>query len=140
VTASANVELVRSIYAEWDRGDYDSAHWAHPEIEFVLADGPSPGSFKGLAGMAAASRGVFDVWEDYRAAVEEIREIDGGRVLVVHRRSGRGKTSGIELDRLQSRGATVFNISDGSVTKLTAYLDQSRALADLGLAPEGEAR
>ena len=136
MTASANVELVRSIYAEWDRGDYDSAHWAHAEIEFVLADGPSPGSFKGLAGMAAASRGVFDVWEDYRAAVEEIREIDGGRVLVVHRRSGRGKTSGVDLGQLSPKGAFLFNVRDGKVTRFVRYLVREHALVDLGLAPD----
>ena len=35
-----NVELVRSVYAGWERGDWGATEWADPEIEHVVADGP----------------------------------------------------------------------------------------------------
>ena len=63
--ARENVELVRSVCSAWGRGDYSSIEWAHPEIEFAIADGPSPGKWTGLAGMAEGwhhrSAGVFHV-------------------------------------------------------------------------------
>jgi hypothetical protein len=68
---SANVDLVRSIYSAWERGDYSSAEWAHPEIDFVMADGPSPGSWTGLAGMAEGYRDWLSAWEEFRAEPEE---------------------------------------------------------------------
>jgi ketosteroid isomerase-like protein len=51
---SENLDLVRSIYAAWERGDYGSPKWAHPEIEFTFADGPSPGVWIGIADMTRA--------------------------------------------------------------------------------------
>ena len=65
-----NMELVRSIFAAWERGDYSSAKWAHPEIEFVNADGPIPGSWTGLAAMAGAWREARKQRLDLIRAVE----------------------------------------------------------------------
>jgi hypothetical protein len=108
--ASANVDLVRSIYAAWERGDYSSAEWAHQEIEFVIADGPAPESRTGPAGLAEGAREFLSTWEDFRFEAEEYRELDNDRVLVLTRRIGRGKTSGAELEQMGSKGASLFHI------------------------------
>jgi ketosteroid isomerase-like protein len=67
--ASANLDLVRSLYAARQRGDYSSADWAHPEIEYMFVDGPSPGSWTGLAGMAESFGNFLSAWKDFRAEV-----------------------------------------------------------------------
>ena len=51
-----NVEIVRSIFAAWEHGDFSHAEWAHSEIGLVVADGPTPGSWTGIAAMAATFR------------------------------------------------------------------------------------
>jgi ketosteroid isomerase-like protein len=130
---SANVELVRSIYAAWERRDYSSSEWAHPDIETVIADGPAPGSWTGVAGAAEGWRDFLNAWEEYRAKAEDYRELDDERVLVLIRRSGRGKRSGFELGEIASKGAVLYHIRSGRVTRQVVYFDRGRALADLGL-------
>jgi ketosteroid isomerase-like protein len=130
---SETLDLVRSIYADWERGDYRSAEWAHPNITLIVADGPSPGRWEGLTAMAACWRDLFSVWEDVRAVAEEYRALDGERVLVLDHRTGHGKTSGLELAEMATQGGTVWHIREGKVTRLVIYYDRERALADLGL-------
>src|SRR5258708_39397230 len=93
---ASNLDLVRSIYAAWERGDFGSAQWAHSEIEYVMADGPQPGRWTGLAGMAEGMRELLSAWEGYRVEADEYRELDDGRVLVILHAGGRGRTSGLE--------------------------------------------
>jgi ketosteroid isomerase-like protein len=130
---SENLDLVRSIYAEWERGDFGSAGWADPEIEYVVADGPDPTSRTGVARMADAWREALSVWEDVRTEVEECRELDDGRVFVLLSWSGRGRTSGFDLADVPWKGANLFHFRNGRVTRLVLYWDRDRAFADLGL-------
>src|ERR1700693_5939692 len=92
--ASANLNLVRSIFADWERGDFSSAAWADPEIEYTTVGGPEPGI---STTETQRLRDFLSVWDDYRTEAEEYRELDSERVLVLARSSGRGKTSGLEI-------------------------------------------
>jgi hypothetical protein len=69
---SSNVDLVRSIYAAWGSGDYSSAEWADPEIEFVMADGPNRGKWSGVAEMWKAWRAALSAVVDFRAKVTRL--------------------------------------------------------------------
>ena len=129
-----NLDLVRSIYTDLQRGDFSRADWADPKIEHVYADGPDPGSVTGRDGLVQHMRNLFSVLAEFRAEAEQYRDVDAERVVVLNRFSGRGKMSGLRVDQ---KGAEVFEIHSGKVTRIVVYNDRDRALADLGLAPEG---
>jgi ketosteroid isomerase-like protein len=135
---SANLDLVRSIYADWERGDFGRTDWADPEIEFLFADGPDPGRWRGLPGMAEGWGNALKAWQHARAEAEEYRELDLRRVLVLDHRSAAGKTSGLKLEEAWTKGATLWHVCNGRVTRLAIYWHRDRAFADLGLGLEGD--
>jgi len=132
---SANLDLVRSIATAWGRGCYRSVDWADPQIEFVIADGPEPGRRTGVTDLAPMLLEFQAAWQEYHSEAIEYRELDDERVLVLTYASGRAKASGVQIGQMR---ANVFHLRDGRVTRLVAYWDSERALADLGIAPEAE--
>jgi ketosteroid isomerase-like protein len=125
------LDLVRSICADWERGDFSSVQWAHPEIEYVIVGGVQPGTWMGVTSMVERWREDLPDWEDLRVEADEYRELDDERVLVLVRRSGRGKTSGLELGQIRTLGASLFHVRDGLVIRYVTYFDRQRAFADL---------
>jgi ketosteroid isomerase-like protein len=136
---SVNLDLVRSIYAAWERGDYRSLEWAHADMEYRVADGPSPGTWTGVEGMTEAFRDILAAWEDWGVVADDYFELAGDRVLVRFHCTGSGKASGVDLAQLQVNGATLFEVAEGKIARIVQYFDRDAALADLGLTP-GEQR
>ncbi len=128
---SANLDLVRSIYVDWERGDFGKSGWADREFELVIVDGPTPGTWTG-AGLAEGTRQLLGSWKDLRVLPQEYRELDGGRVLVLLHNRGRARTSGMDLDKVRG-GVNLLDVRDGKVVRLVVYWDRDRAFADLGL-------
>lgn len=113
---STNLDLVRSLYTAWEKGDFRSpTDWADPEIEFVSADGPTPGKWKGPAGLEEGWRDFLGAWEKFRIGVDE------------------GKGSGLELGHVGTNGAALFHVRGGKVTRFVFWLKREHAFADLDL-------
>jgi ketosteroid isomerase-like protein len=130
---SENLDLVRSIYADWERGDFSRAAWAHPAVQFVMVGGPDPGTWSGVDGMAEGWFRFLEAWEDLHVEAEQYHELDPTRILVLIRRSGRGRSSHLAVEEMHSRAADLFHLLDGTVMQLVHYWERDRALADLGL-------
>ena len=85
------------------------------------------------AGIAEGTRDWISAWQTARMEAEEYRELDDERILVLIQFSGRGRTSGLDLGLLEARGALLFHLGNGSVTRFVHYLSRQQAFADLGL-------
>lgn len=127
---SANLDLVRSIYAGWERGDFSSNDGADTDIEFSFAGGPEPESRTGLAGMAQGYRNWLRAWKDFRAQPESYRVIDSERILVLVRNSGLGRVSGVEIE--ERSVANLFHVRGGKVARIVVYLDRQLASPSSG--------
>jgi hypothetical protein len=70
---------------------------------------------------------------------EKHQELDDERVLVFDLRNRRGKTSGMEVGHIGAKGAGLFHVRGGRVTRLVIYGERKHAVTDLGLAREADA-
>jgi ketosteroid isomerase-like protein len=131
---SENLDLVRSVYEAWGRGDFGSTDWAHPDIEYTYADGINAATRVGLRGMGEGFRDWIGVFSDWTVKADDYIELDEDRVLVLYVSSARPKRSGPDTERLRSNGASLFEMRGRLVARIVQYADRDRALADLGLA------
>jgi ketosteroid isomerase-like protein len=127
---SENLDLVRAIYADWERGDFTRADWADPAIELVRPASLDGSALKGRDASSGGWREWLDAWKDFRAEANDFRVLDGDRVLVFGRMRGTGKLSGTSTD---TETVSLFHVRKGKVVRLVLYSDRARALAELGL-------
>jgi ketosteroid isomerase-like protein len=133
---SANLELVRSIYAAWERGDFTATAYAFDsQVEFARIGGPDfafadvLGEWRGLDEMRTALLAWMRSWEDIRVQAERVIDL-GDRVLVLSRQSGRGKRSSVPLD---IEYGDIFTIRNGKIVRWENYPKRGDALAAAGL-------
>jgi ketosteroid isomerase-like protein len=122
-----NVEIVRSAFDAWDRGDTDAILAMCDEDIVVVQAAELPGvppRQNGHAGVLEAFALWPGYWDDYY--IEVLRTVDlGEQVLVNTTQGGRSKETGIEVSALFT---FLFTLSDRKITEWRIFLRESDAL------------
>jgi ketosteroid isomerase-like protein len=124
-----NVDLVRrgieSVDAFWamldDHVVWDLRNMPGPDLSGVVV---------GRDAVIEGSRRYWGTWEEYRLDAEELIDA-GSSVVVAMRERGRGKGSGIPVER---RWAQVWTFSRGRIIRWEMFPDKPAALEAVGLA------
>jgi ketosteroid isomerase-like protein len=126
-----NVDLVRGIFAAWLRGD-PALDQFDPEISMVeSATLPGAASAHGIDAVRRYIESFAKHWEDIRFEPQEYLDA-GDRVVVIARLVGRGKSSGVDVERTW---AYVWTVRDGRALRMEGYADRAEALVAAGLDP-----
>jgi ketosteroid isomerase-like protein len=129
--SASNVELVRTIYNALLRDDLDTAlSFMDERIEYVNPDyAVESGRRYGHAGIRANVENMRTSFEYWRFEPEEFIDV-GDNVVVVGTFRARGRDSGLEIDRRQSR---LWTIRDGKVVRYAWFDGPEEALEASGL-------
>jgi ketosteroid isomerase-like protein len=128
-----NVETVRAIYAEWEKGNFQAAlPVLDREITFetFMPDSDETVVLHGLERLEDFMRDWFGQWEAYRVTGDEFRAVGTDHVFVGGRQAATGRRSGAQVD---SPGFTVWTFRAGKVVRLLAHYDRDSALEAAGL-------
>jgi ketosteroid isomerase-like protein len=130
---SANTDLVGQMLDAWNRRDADSALglMAGDAVEdWSRSIGPMQGLFAGHTEIRGHWMLFWDVFESIRLVPEDFIEA-GDRVVVPHLVEARGR-GGVTT---RARGALVYELDGGLITRSTIYQDRAEALAAVGVSP-----
>ena len=109
-----------------------------PRSSTRLPTGRHPDAGKASQAWQRVSTGSSTRGMKFYVAAAEFRELDAERVLVLPDVRGRGKGSRLEIGQIPGMGAYIFELHGGRVTRHVVYFDRDRAIAELGLTPEGD--
>ena len=124
-----NVEVMRRVLAEWNRGERDFSWSCHPDVVFLPIRAATEGAYTGIEGMerfAADTEETFDKFELHC----ELLDV-GEQVIVWGKVHVRARQSGIETD-IPMGGIIEFRT--GKIVRWEDVGSKEKALADLGLA------
>ncbi len=85
--------------------------------------------YRGHDGLRRWLADMAEDWDDLRIEPQEVRDLDGGRVLVLGRFHARGKSSGVNLDQ---PAAWICELTDSKIARIRFYADGDAALGAAG--------
>jgi ketosteroid isomerase-like protein len=126
-----NVEIVRSLYDGWLRGDM-GLELLDPDISMVeSATLPGAASAFGIGAVRRYIESFSKHWDEIRFEPQEFIDAADDGVVVVARLVGKGKRSGIEVNRVW---AYVWTVRGSKVKSMVGYANRAEALKAVGLA------
>jgi ketosteroid isomerase-like protein len=128
---STGVEIVRRAHEALNSGDVDAlVGLCDAAFRLDMSDRVlNPAVYEGHDGIKRFYAEVRDVWASYTWEPEELIE-SGDQVVALLRSSGRGRGSGIEIER---RTAMVWTVRGNRATSLRFFRDREAALDAAGL-------
>jgi len=126
--SAGNVEIVKRWLGSFD-GDTDVFRGTlHPDIEwYPFEDNHTPSH--GIDGAMRIRNGWRDAWEEMQIDLEEVLDNDEC-VIASARVTGRGKSSGVEVD---TRLHLLFRVRDEKIVHIYEYTDRAAAHEAAGL-------
>jgi ketosteroid isomerase-like protein len=126
-----NIEMVRSFYEAFNRGDWDAMFRdAHPDFELTTPPQlPNAGTYRGRE---ECQRFLQDGLAAFEASIVEPEEFfeSGDRVVAVYTNRVRPKGSSAEIE---NRNAQLWTIRDGKVKSVRFFPNPRDALEAAGL-------
>ena len=129
-----NVELIQRVYEAFNREDAAAlAKLSDEDLEFVsvFAEVDTAGAtHQGQELWASYFARIHETWDEWRA--EDLRVFDAGddHVAAVFRLVGKGKSSGIPVDR---EIGLAYTLRRGKLWRMRVYLNPAEALEAVGL-------
>ena len=134
---SENSEIVERAHEALNSGDIDAlVDLCDDGFRLDMSDRVfNPAVYDGHEGIRRFYAEVRDVWETYVWEPEELIDM-GSQVVALLRSTGRGRESGVEVER---ETAIIWSVQDGRLIALRFYRNRNEALRSrVGAGPGGQ--
>jgi ketosteroid isomerase-like protein len=124
-----NVAVLEEVYERWGVGDHEAGSDLFDRHLVAVLPDPSPVPYYGIEAVQTYMRDFLSSWQDVRFEATHFRET-GGSVLVMVRRTGTGRRSGLLI---QDDVAHVWTFRGSQVVRLEVFENLTQALEAVGL-------